>query len=175
MTWRAVFENPVEGVVDGGEYLVRVGKNLVRVTAHAVYTGQPPNMQRLPDKWWAVRADTLAPLKKIYSAKDFLPTQSVQPFESQEGVIDGTPWHLSRARYAKGQFLVRHKSRDSWKSRGDRLAEALNGRYTHRERAYVLSPTKAKKWLELLQSGWDAATFHIDPRKPPPLIPPRGR
>jgi len=78
MTWQAVFENPASTrVVAGNQYLVRVGKKLVRVIAWPVMTGRPPNMQRDPQgRWWTQRADTLAPLKKLRREEDFLPLEA---------------------------------------------------------------------------------------------------
>lgn len=92
------------------------------------------------------------------------------------GEIDGTVWTVGAARYAKDQAKVRHASRSGLKSRGDRIAEALGGRFSGRESAYIMSRTKAERWVELLQAGWDANFFNLtDARKRPDLIPPKER
>ena len=66
---------------------------------------------------------------------------------------------ISPARYAKGQMLVRCPSTNGLKSRAACVAEALKGRYTHREHGYILSPTKAKRFEQLLRDGWNASYF----------------
>lgn len=60
------------------------------------------------------------------------------------GEADGTIWTVAAARYAKDQAAVRHKSDNKLKSRGDRIADALGGRYSHRERAYIMSRNQGR-------------------------------
>lgn len=62
------------------------------------------------------------------------------------------------ARYSKGNVLAKCLSVDGFKTRAARLAEALRGRYTGREKGYVMSPTKAEKLLRLYAEGWDASS-----------------
>lgn len=84
-------------------------------------------------------------------------------WESNDKVI-----RTSKARYAKGQVAVHIKSDDTgYKHRGHRLVDHLNARYTHRERAYILSPTKSKKLKELYESGHDASGFYDKKLIPP--------
>lgn len=59
------------------------------------------------------------------------------------------------ARYSKGNMLVQCPSKDSWKTRAARLIEGVGGRYTHREKGYVVSPTKLKKFEIKFAEGWD--------------------
>lgn len=64
---------------------------------------------------------------------------------------------VSDARYAKGMKLVECKSDGSgWKTRAMRLCDAMKGRYTGRENGYIMSPTKAMRFMKLLAEGWDA-------------------
>lgn len=63
---------------------------------------------------------------------------------------------IGQARYAKGQVLVRIPNTSGFKTRAERLAGALRGRWSNRERGYVMSPTKAKRLEKLYQEGWDA-------------------
>jgi len=60
------------------------------------------------------------------------------------------------ARYAKRQVLIKCPSVDGFKTRAARLAEALKGRYTNRERGYIMSEAKAEKLMRLYLDGWDA-------------------
>lgn len=76
---------------------------------------------------------------------------------------------VSPARYAKGKMAVRCPSKDGWKSRAARLAGAIaRGRYTGRERAYIMSPTAAAKFERLFLEGWDACviTLELEPPRP---------
>ena len=63
------------------------------------------------------------------------------------------------ARYAKAMMAVSCPSLDGLKTRAARLADALaRGRYTHRERAYIMSRRNAGRFEELYRLGWDAST-----------------
>jgi hypothetical protein len=73
----------------------------------------------------------------------------------------------SPARYAgrwngKPQIAVRCESDGSgMKTRAMRLCSALNARYSHREHAYIMSPTKAAKLRAMFDAGQDACLgFH---------------
>jgi len=64
---------------------------------------------------------------------------------------------ISRARYAKSQMAVKCESDGSgYKTRAMRLCSALNGRWSNREKAYIMSASKAAKFQELFNNGRDA-------------------
>ena len=64
-------------------------------------------------------------------------------------------YEIRPARYARGQTLVVCRSDGTgFKTRAMALCEALHGRYTGRERGYVMSPTKAAKFEKLYAAGW---------------------
>lgn len=63
---------------------------------------------------------------------------------------------ISSARYARNMMAVHCPSNDGFKSRAACLAEALRGRYSGREGAYIMSPTKAERLRNLYAAGWDA-------------------
>jgi hypothetical protein len=65
------------------------------------------------------------------------------------------------ARYAKGKVAICCKSNGSgWKTRAMLLAERLaNGRYSGREKAYILSPSAASRFERLYAEGWSASNF----------------
>lgn len=69
------------------------------------------------------------------------------------------PPKITNARYAKGQKAVRCESSDNYKTRAARLCEHLNGRYSNRENAYIMSATKATKLLVLYEAGRDASAI----------------
>lgn len=72
---------------------------------------------------------------------------------------------IGPARYAgrwngKPQMAVKCPSDGTgYKTRADRLCCALNGRYSHREGAYIMSPSKAQKLAALFAAGRDANPF----------------
>lgn len=67
---------------------------------------------------------------------------------------------IHHARYAKYQIAVHCISDGSgMKTHAMRLCCALKGRWTNREKAYIMSLPKAKKFLSLYESGWDATIF----------------
>lgn len=72
------------------------------------------------------------------------------------------------ARYAKGQMAVHTVSDGSgFKTRADCLiGDHLKGRYSGRERAYIVSPSKARKFEKLYAEGYDANCVSGDLIKP---------
>lgn len=66
---------------------------------------------------------------------------------------------ITKARYAKHQMIAHCPGVGLYKSRGQRLAIALRGRYTHREGGFVLSPRKAARLAQLWAAGWDASSL----------------
>lgn len=86
--------------------------------------------------------------------KSELVKEAVELDEFREDDISIEP-----ARYAKNMMLVKAPSSTGFKSRGDRLAGALGGKWTNRERGYVMSKAKAEKLRKLYADGWDAEFF----------------
>lgn len=74
-------------------------------------------------------------------------------------------YSIAPARYAgrhngKPQMAVRCASDGLFKTRAMRLiGDGLKGRYSNREHAYIVSPTKAAKFERLFAEGWDASSF----------------
>jgi len=80
---------------------------------------------------------------------------------------------IGPAQYAEGMMAVHCPSRDGWKTRAGRLAEQLaRGRWTGRECAYIMSPTRARKFVELYAAGWDASPImgELQPPRPTEAI-----
>jgi hypothetical protein len=77
-----------------------------------------------------------------------------------------TPYTTQQARYAKGQHLVRPVNSDGTKGRAERLLCALNCRWTNRERGFVVSPSKLKRFEQFFADGWDACFFTKQLQKP---------
>lgn len=73
--------------------------------------------------------------------------------------MNDSPPTISPARYAKGMQAVRCPSTDGYKTRAARLAEHLRARYSNRERAYIMSPTKAARLVALFDAGRDASSI----------------
>lgn len=67
-------------------------------------------------------------------------------------------WQVSDARYAKGKRVVQitPDKPDGFKGCGERLAQALGGKWTHRDHGYQLSPSRAELFKRLITDGWDA-------------------
>jgi hypothetical protein len=61
------------------------------------------------------------------------------------------------ARYAKGKIAVRCPPNGTgWKTRAARIASAVSSRYSHREQAYIMSPSAAAKVRKLYETERDA-------------------
>ena len=71
------------------------------------------------------------------------------------------------ARYAKGQVAIHAKSDDSgFKTRAMRLAEGVGGRWSNREKAYIMSQSKADKLKDLHDKGHDYSPITKEFRQP---------
>jgi hypothetical protein len=71
-----------------------------------------------------------------------------------------TEYTIVPARYSKGNLAVSTPSSDGFKTRAARLVgDHLRGRWTNRERAYIVSPSKAKRFIALYESGADASAI----------------
>jgi len=83
------------------------------------------------------------------------------------------PYYIGPSRYSKS-ILVRCPSPDGYKTRASRLlGDGLNCRWTNRERGFLASPSKVKRFEELYAAGWDACAITGKLRPPePPLAPP---
>lgn len=68
-------------------------------------------------------------------------------------------YSIAPARYAKGMLAVRCPSDTGFKTRAALLACALNGRYSNRCRAYIMSPAKVARFERLYAEGWSATVF----------------
>lgn len=85
-----------------------------------------------------------------------------------DDVIEHPEYRVAPARYAKGQMAVKCRSNGTgMKTRAMRLCCALKGRYTNRSNAYIMSPTKARRFVELHSAGWDACFFSCELTPPP--------
>lgn len=60
------------------------------------------------------------------------------------------------ARYAKGKVAVRPASTGGFRSDASRLAEAVGGRWSNRERAYIMSEAQLRKVDTYLRQGMTA-------------------
>jgi hypothetical protein len=75
--------------------------------------------------------------------------------KNKHGVQKAT-FTVSPARYAKGKMIVRAPSTDGYKTQAGRIAEAVGGKYSGREKGYVMAPTRAKLMEHLMDVGAEA-------------------
>ncbi len=90
----------------------------------------------------------------------------------------GAQYTTAPAKYAKGKVLVR-PTRDGsgLKGRAHRLVGYLRGRWTNRERGYVLTASKVAKLARLWTDGYDATPGGLPPwsKRRPELVSPTAR
>jgi len=76
-------------------------------------------------------------------------------------------YYVTLARYARDMYAVRiEKDGSGLKTRAMRLAHtAVRGRWSNREKAYIMSATKVRKLHRYITDGWDASpiTGEIEP------------
>lgn len=102
------------------------------------------------------------------------PTKAMLALGTPKGLIEGGyGWTIVPARYAKGKMALHILNRTGWKQRGERLADHLNMKWTHRENAYIASPKKMSDWMRFLTGGWDASVSLGKLYGPSKLIPPK--
>lgn len=63
---------------------------------------------------------------------------------------------ITKARYAKNSIAVRCRSQGMFKTREMRLCDGLRGRWSNREKAYILAASKEPRLRQLIADGWDA-------------------
>lgn len=69
---------------------------------------------------------------------------------------DKPPYIVGTARYAKGMHAVHvNPSGTGLKTRADYLLTALKCRWSNRERSFIVSPSKLRKFEQLFADGWD--------------------
>lgn len=140
----------------------------------APFVGQIPEPPPVPGREAAPEPTPAAPTTPAQAPEAPglpKPTQSLKspPAVAQEppGAVPENTWvEVSPAKYAKNSVAVQTKSVQGFKSRAARLTEALKGRYSGRERAYIMSKAKAAKLQKMLDEGWDANSVSKE------LIPP---
>lgn len=79
----------------------------------------------------------------------------VTPQAAPEGANNGH-WSIDAARYAKGKVAITPRS-DGLKSGAAAIAEALGGKWTDREKAYILPKTKENRFIALSNGGWESS------------------
>lgn len=73
---------------------------------------------------------------------------------------DDPAFTVAPARYAKNAVAVRvHERGDGLKGEIGCLCTHLAARYSGRERAYIMSPAKARRLIRLHAEGWTATIF----------------
>lgn len=76
-------------------------------------------------------------------------------------------FQITSARYAKGKRLIRPMdSRDGMKGRSSYLANNLGGRWSNREKGYILSIAAADKFLILFEKGFEGDLCTFADQKP---------
>lgn len=96
----------------------------------------------------------------VASGKEFLKIVKSKKYEDKPEIELGT---FKEARYAKGKMLYIPPTREkgAWKGRQERLAEAkgISGKYTHREKGYIMSKSQAEKLKKYILEGYDAGSM----------------
>ena len=87
------------------------------------------------------------------------------PFHASGSIVYGnkpTRWTISPARYAKGQCALVSGSAGGYKTDVSWLADGQRSRWSNRERAYILSPSKALRIAKLLEGSKEARTQAVE-------------
>jgi DNA polymerase III sliding clamp (beta) subunit (PCNA family) len=85
-------------------------------------------------------------------------------------VLPVPDYSIGKARYAKGKMAIQAPSTDGYKTRGECLAQALGGRWTSRESAWIVTPRQAERFETMIREGWDGNVYFDKPQ----LVPPGG-
>lgn len=73
--------------------------------------------------------------------------------------FEGAGFRCTPAKCANAMALHLESDGSGMKTRAMWLAEALNGRWTGRDKAYLLSPRRAALWRRLYLAGFDACIW----------------
>ena len=98
------------------------------------------------------------------------------------GEAHGVRFTCSPASYAEGKMTLRLEcltDTGGMKGAADRLAEALNGKWSNRCKGYHLAPSRALLWRALFVAGYDAELDcrggHYSTKEAPKIEAPDGR
>jgi hypothetical protein len=87
------------------------------------------------------------------------------PFHASGTLVYGNKpsrWSISPARYAHGQCALSYDSSGGYKTDVCWLAEGQRARWSNRDRAYILSPSKALRITKLLEGSKEARTKAVE-------------
>jgi len=87
------------------------------------------------------------------------------PFRASGTLVYGNKparWAIAPARYARGQCALTSDSAGGYKADVSWLAEGQRARWSNRDRAYILSPSKAQRIVRLLEGSKEARTKAIE-------------
>jgi hypothetical protein len=103
----------------------------------------------------------------VAAAEEFLKIVKSKKYEEKPEIELGT---FKEARYAKGKvlYIPPPTGSDNWKNRQMKLAEAkgISGKYTGREKGYIMSKSQAEKLKKYILEGYDASAFTGELIKP---------
>lgn len=74
------------------------------------------------------------------------------------------PIVISKARYAQNSVAVKCPSVGMFKSRAARVVEAIGGRWSNREKSYILASTKEERLRKLIAEGYDGIVRFTEKR-----------
>lgn len=64
-------------------------------------------------------------------------------------------YEITKARYAKNSIAVKCPSINAFSSREARITQAIGGRWSNREKSYILPATKESRLRQLVTDGYD--------------------
>jgi hypothetical protein len=99
---------------------------------------------RLLADWWS----DLSPEEQEKYIKDH--PHSDKAMEKRKHAYHNPEVEISDSRYSNGSKIVRVKSETGYKTKGHDVAEELKGRWSNREKGYIMSPTKALKFQKMM-------------------------
>lgn len=103
----------------------------------------------------------------VAAGEEFLKIVKSKKYEDKPEIELGT---FKEARYAKGKvlYIPPPTGSDNWKNRQMKLAEAkgISGKYTNREKGYIMSKSQAEKLKKYILEGYDASAFTGELIKP---------
>lgn len=127
-----------------------------------VYAGLPRTLA----KWWESDLRLGESILRAQLAEERAAIDSTPPVPANNP--NDPPPQFSPARYSKNNTCVRTPSADGFATRAVRLARALRGRWSGRERGFIMSSAKAARLQHLHASGWDACSFTRKLKPPQP-------
>lgn len=139
-------------------HAIQSAREFAKRTGLPMYVDRAGDSDRFISNWHKTAA-SVASVTPAGTVRSLRKKKAAAAPETRRAVDRGS-YSTRPARYAKNMIAVVDTADETgMKSRRQRLLHALGFRWVNRERAYLGSAAKVRKFEQLYRDGWDAEFF----------------